>query len=74
MRVKLTIVKSGKALHEGIYDLDDKTSFGAACAEAWTGIRERCAAEASSIGELMETMNESVIDELDGAEIKLTKL
>jgi len=74
MRVKLTIVKDDKPLHEGIYELDDKTSFGAACADAWTGIRERCAAKATSIGELMDIMNESVIDELDGAEIKLTKL
>jgi len=74
MRVKLTIRKTGKALHEGIYEIDDKTSFGAACADAWAGIRERCAAKATSIGELMDTMNQSVIEELDGAEIKLTKL
>ncbi len=74
MKVKLTMLKAGKALHEGIYEVDDKTSFGAACADVWADIRERCAAKATSIGELMDTMNESVIEELDGAEIKLTKL
>ncbi len=67
-------MKTGKRLHEGYYNIDDKASFGAACADVWSGIREQCMAKATSIGDLMDTMNESVIDELDGAEVKLTRL
>jgi hypothetical protein len=74
MRVKLELVKAGKRLHEGAYQIDDNASFGAACADAWVDIRERCMAKATSIGDLMDTMNESVLDELDGAEIRLKKL
>jgi len=74
MKVKLEVIKAGKRLHQGNYEIDDKTSFGAACAEAWSDIREQCMARATSIGDLMETMNENVIAEFSGAEIRLTKL
>lgn len=74
MRVKFEVIKAGKRLHEGIYEIDDNASFGAACAQSWVAIRERCTASATSIGDLMDTMNESVIEELNGAEIKLTKI
>jgi hypothetical protein len=40
----------------------------------WVKIRERCVARATSIGALMDSMHESVLDELNGAEIKLKKL
>ena len=74
MKVRLEVIKAGRRLHQGIYEIDDNASFGAACADVWVKIRERCAAEATSIGALMDTMHESVIDALDGAEIKLQRL
>ncbi len=74
MRVKLELIKTGKRLHEGTYEIDDNASFGAACAAVWVDIRERCMAQATSIGDLMDTMNESVIEELNGAEIRLKKI
>jgi hypothetical protein len=74
MRVKLELMKAGKRLHQGIYEIDDNASFGTACADVWVKIREQCAAKATSIGALMDTMHESVIDELDGAEIRLEKI
>jgi len=74
MRVKLELMKAGKRLHQGIYEIDDNASFGTACADVWVKIREQCAAKATSIGALMDTMHESVIDELDGAEIRLQKI
>jgi hypothetical protein len=40
----------------------------------WVKIREQCAAKATSIGDLMDTMHENVLDELNGAEIKLQKI
>jgi hypothetical protein len=74
MKVKLEITKAGRRLHEGVYEVDDNATFGAACADAWVKIREQCAAKATSIGALMDSMHESVLDELDGAQIKLRKL
>jgi len=74
MRVKLEATKAGKRLQEGVYEIDDNESFGAACADMWIKIREQCAAKATSIGALMDTMHESVLDELDGAEIRLRKI
>lgn len=74
MKVKLELIKAGKHLHEGAYEIDDNASFGAACAKAWVDIRERCMTRATSIGDLMDKMNESVIEELNGAEIRLKKL
>jgi len=74
MKVKLEVTKAGKRLHEATYEVDDHASFGAACADIWTKLHERCVASATSIGDLMDTMHESVIDELDDAQIKLKKL
>ena len=74
MKLKLEITKGGRRLHEGVYEVDDNATFGAACADAWVKIREQCAARATSIGALMDTMHESVVDELDGAQIKLKRL
>jgi hypothetical protein len=74
MRVKLEVIKAGRILHRAIYEIDDNASFGAAFADVWVKIREQCAEKATSIGALMDTMQESVIDELNGAEIKLQKI
>ena len=74
MRAMLELVKGGRRLHEGTYEIDDNTSFGAACADAWVKVREQCAAKATSIGALMDAMHDSVIDKLDGAETRLRKL
>jgi hypothetical protein len=74
MKVKLELIKRGHSLSEGIYEIDDNASFGAACADVWVKVRERCAARATSIGALMDAMHESVLDELDGAEIRLKKI
>jgi hypothetical protein len=71
MKVKLELIKRGQCLAEGIYEIDDNASFGAACADVWVKLRDQCAAKASSIGALMEAMHESVLDELNGAEIRL---
>ncbi len=74
MKVKFELTKAGRRLHEGVYEIDDTESFGAAWQDVWVKARERWMAKATSIGDLMDTMHESVIDELNGAEIKLEKL
>jgi len=74
MRVKFEITKAGRRLHEGVYEIDDTESFGAAWKDIWIKARERWMAKTSSIGDLMDSMHGSVIDELDGAQIKLKRL
>jgi hypothetical protein len=74
MKVKLELMKRGHSLSEGIYEIDDNASFGAACADVWVKVREQCAARATSIGALMDAMHESVLDELNGAEIRLKRI
>jgi len=74
MKVRLEVVKAGHLLHEGSYEINDKASFAAACAQAWAAIHERCMAEATSVGQLMDTINENVLEALIGAEIKLKSL
>jgi len=73
MRVTLELTKANKRLHEGTYEIDDSESFGAAWEDVWAKVREDSMAKATSIGALMDTMHESVIDQLNGATIKLTK-
>ena len=74
MSMKLEIMKAGKRLHEGVYEIDDSASFGKACADVWVKVRAQCDAKATSIGALMDSMHESVIDELDGAQIRLRRI
>ncbi len=74
MRVRFEVMKGGRRLHAGTYEIDDNASFGAACADVWVKVREQCAAKATSIGALMDSMHDSVLDELNGAEIRLQKL
>lgn len=74
MKVKLAVIKAGRCLHEGAYEIDDAASFGAAFSDLWVKIRERSMTKATSIGALMDSMHESAIDELNGAEIRLQRL
>ncbi len=73
MRVKLRIKKNGKPWHEGVYDIVDAASFGDACANAWTKLREQKLQSATSIGALYDTLDEHLIDELEGAELSFEK-
>ena len=74
MKVKLEITKAGRRLHDGIYEIDDTQSFGAAWQDVWVKARERWMANTTSIGNLMDSMHEGVIEDLNGAEIRLLKI
>ena len=73
MRVKLRIKKDGIPWYEGVYDIVDAASFGEACADAWAKLREQKFQRATSIGALYDTLEEHLIDELDGAELSFEK-
>ena len=73
MNVKLRIQKDGSVLHERTYDIRDADSFGRACADAWTQLREQRLAKATSIGALFDALDDELLDGLIGAEIALSK-
>lgn len=73
MKVKLRVHKDSSTLYEGIYDVSDAESFGRACADAWNELRDRKLKTATSIGALFDQINEQLLDELYGAEIRLSK-
>lgn len=74
MKVRLRIVSDGVQLYEGAYDIRDAESFGAACADAWEKLRMDRLDHATSIGALMDVLNDSVLDLLQGAKISLEKI
>jgi hypothetical protein len=73
MRLKLRVKKEGKPWYEGVYDIVDAASFGNACADAWTKLREQKFQHATSIGDLYDTLDEHLIDELENAELSFEK-
>ncbi len=74
MKAKLQIRRGSVQLHDGVYEISDADSFGQACAHAWRRIHTQKEKEANSIGALMDVISESVLDELDGAEIRITRV
>ncbi len=73
MKIKLRIDRSGSSLFEGNYEVTDADSFGRACADAWEQMRTRRLDKASSVGALMEMLHQNVLEELQGAQITLSK-
>lgn len=74
MKVRLRIKKAGACLHEGNYEIVDAQSFGAAFADAWNAAQARRLGKTTSIGDLMDALEENELEELDGAEFTLHKL
>jgi hypothetical protein len=74
MKIRLQIRKQKTLLYEGVYDVADAESFGAACRDAWRKLREKRMREATSVGALMEMLNQNVLEDLSGAEIGLRKV
>ena len=73
MKVKLQLRKNQSTISECIHDVFDAESFGAACTQLWSEVRERRMEKASSIGALYERLDDRLLDELYGAEISIAK-
>ena len=74
MKVKLTITKDGAAQYEGVHDIWDPESFARAFAEVWAHMQDRRLQQTTSIGALMEILNEDVVEQLNGAQIGFERL
>jgi len=73
MKVTLRIAKKETLLYAGIYDVADADSFGRACADAWSKLRQKQLAQETSIGALMEHLDGNVLEQLSGAQLSLEK-
>jgi hypothetical protein len=74
MKVKLSIRKNGANLYEGAHEIIDAESFGRAIADVWAQLQDQRLQRTTSIGALMEVLNDDMVDELNGAQIGLEKL
>lgn len=74
MKVQLRITKHGTPLYTGTYDIADAESFGKACADAWFNLKKQQMEQESSIGAMMEHLENNVLDQLHGAHIVLHKV
>ncbi|WP_454625875.1 hypothetical protein [Bradyrhizobium cenepequi] len=72
MKAELQIIKNGVVLHSGVYEIDDADGFGKACSSLWSALRERQLNNETSIGALMDHLYRSVLDQLVGAQIRVT--
>jgi len=73
MKIGLNIKKRGAVLYSGVHEIIDEETFAAAFGDVWREVRRRRIEATTSVGELMEILSEEVIDELNGAEISLTR-
>lgn len=73
MKVRLRITKKGSPFYDGVHEIIDEESFAAAFAKVWQGVRQKRLEATTSVGELMEIINDEVLDELHGAEIRIDK-
>jgi hypothetical protein len=74
MKLKLSIAKQGTILYEGVHEVIDAASFGLAFADAWTQMQDGRLQRTTSIGALMEVLNEDLVEDLNGAQIGLERL
>jgi hypothetical protein len=74
MKIKLTINRKGAALYEGVHEITDAESFGRAFADVWAQVQDRRLQKTTSIGALMEVLNDDLLEELNGAQLGLEKV
>ncbi len=73
MKIELRVKKGGVPLYQGAHEIIDADSFGRAFADVWAQLRDRRLQKATSIGALMEVLNDDLIEDLNGAQIELEK-
>lgn len=71
MKIRLSIRKDNAELYNGVHEIGDAESFGAACAEAWGTLRDEHLRKETSIGALMENFDGNVALQILGATIGL---
>jgi hypothetical protein len=73
MNIRLEVHKSDRKIFEGAFAVSDAQSFGHACADVWRQLEAEKFKQATSIGALMDTLGENVLEVLDGAVITVSR-
>ena len=73
MKIKLRIIKGNETLLEHGYNVSDADGFGQACADAFSRLRSKELGESASVGAMMDMLDLSVLEVLDGAMISIVK-
>ena len=74
MKIKLAVKRDKLPICQGVYDVSDAESFGAACSNLWEKMEQRKVAAAKNIGALYESLEDSKAAELRGLRIELEPL
>ncbi len=74
MKIRLQVAKDGTSLYAGAYEVEDAQSFGEACSDAWQQMQQAQLNRETSIGAVMEHVNDSVLDQLDGSTITIARV
>jgi hypothetical protein len=71
MKVMLRLTKDSASLYAGVHDVGDAMTFGQACSDAWLKLRQEQLESETSIGALLEHLDDNVLGRLNGARIAL---
>lgn len=74
MKMRLQIMKNGSPLYSAIHDIAGAEQFGKVCAEVWGKIRQQRLDKETSIGALLEHLEDNVAELLNGAQIRLERV
>ena len=74
MKIRLQVAKDGTSLYAGAYEVEDAQSFGEACSDAWQQMQQAQLNRETSIGAVMEHVNDSVLDQLYGSTITIARV
>jgi hypothetical protein len=74
MKMRLELTKDGTTLADEAFDVSDAESFAQACGELWMRLEKRRLDSSANVGELMDRAGEGVARELDGAELRFSKV
>jgi hypothetical protein len=74
MKIRLQIIKNETLLCGNEYEIGDADGFGRACADSWRQLQGIQLNRETSIGALMEHIDNNVLDLLNGASITVTKV
>ncbi len=73
MKVKLRIARGRAPLFESTYEISDAGSFGKAFTDVWLRLRQEQFDRETSVGSLMDQLDNNVLEKLDGAQIHLER-
>ena len=74
MKRKLSLGKAGDILYSGQHEIEDAESFGRACKDAWDGLQRKRFEDASNIGQLMDSLSDDMLAEIEGATIRIEEV